>query len=60
VWNGPDRRPTRLVAAEPGTSENNRRARFYRLTAAGRQRFEAETERWESMALAIARVLRAT
>ena len=49
-----------LLAAEPGTSENNRRARFYRLTAAGRRQLETETERWESMALAIGRILQAT
>jgi PadR family transcriptional regulator, regulatory protein PadR len=49
-----------LLAAEPGMSENNRRARFYRLTAAGRRQLEAETGSWESMALAIGRVLRAT
>jgi len=49
-----------LLAAEPGTSENNRRARFYRLTAAGRRQLETETESWESMALAIGRILQAT
>lgn len=49
-----------LLAAELGTSENNRRARFYRLTAAGRRRLEAETESWESLSLAIGRILRAT
>ncbi len=49
-----------LLASEPGTSENNRRARFYRLTAAGRRRLEAETENWESVSLAIGRILRAT
>jgi transcriptional regulator len=49
-----------LLVAEPGTSENNRRARFYRLTAAGRRQLEAETANWESMALAIGRILRAT
>jgi len=48
----------RLIASEMGTSENNRRARFYRLTAAGRKRLAAESETWERMAAAIARVLR--
>jgi PadR family transcriptional regulator, regulatory protein PadR len=49
----------RLVASEMGTSENNRKARFYRLTAAGRRRLEAETESWERLSLAVARVLQA-
>jgi transcriptional regulator len=35
------------VASEWGTSENNRRARFYRLTATGRRRLRAETQEWE-------------
>ncbi len=35
------------VASEWGTSENNRRARFYRLTATGRRRLRAETQDWE-------------
>jgi len=34
------------VASEWGTSENNRRARFYRLTAAGRRRLRVETQAW--------------
>ncbi len=34
------------LAAEWGTSENNRRARYYRLTAAGRQRLRTESETW--------------
>jgi transcriptional regulator len=34
------------VASEWGTSDNNRRARFYRLTAAGRRRLRAETREW--------------
>lgn len=49
-----------LLSAEPGTSENNRRARFYRLTERGRGRLEAETERWNAMATAIGRVLAVT
>lgn len=40
-------------------SENNRRARVYTLTAAGRRRLAAETESWERFALSMRRVLRA-
>lgn len=36
-----------IIASEWGTSENNRRARFYRLTAAGRRRLRVETQEWE-------------
>ena len=46
------------ITFENGTSENNRRAKFYRLTAKGRKQLEIETSRWEMMARAIARVLR--
>ncbi len=49
----------RLIASEMGTSENNRKARFYRLTAAGRKRLAAETESWERLSLAVARILEA-
>lgn len=45
------------VAAEWGTSENNRRARYYRLTAAGRKQLVAETSKWERLTEAIARIL---
>jgi transcriptional regulator len=45
------------IAAEWGVSELGRRARFYRLTAAGRRQLERETRTWEQMAGAIARVL---
>jgi PadR family transcriptional regulator, regulatory protein PadR len=38
-------------------SENNRRAKFYRLTAAGRRRFESETREWQKISLAIASAL---
>ena len=41
-----------------GVSENNRRARFYRLTAAGRRRLRVEEKNWDRMAAVIARVLR--
>ena len=40
-----------------GTSENNRRARFYSLTAAGRKQFASETDRWNRLVESIARVL---
>jgi len=46
-----------LITAKWGTSENNRRARYYRLTAAGRKRLTAETSKWERMSDAIARIL---
>jgi transcriptional regulator len=48
-----------LLESEWGTSDNNRRAKFYRLTAAGRRRLKAETERWERLAVAMSRALRA-
>jgi transcriptional regulator len=38
-----------LLATEWGVSENNRRAKFYKLTAAGRKRLRAEKEDWERM-----------
>jgi PadR family transcriptional regulator PadR len=43
---------------EVGTSENNRRAKFYRLTAAGRRQLAVETSKWDQLAGAIARILR--
>src|SRR6184192_2386479 len=46
------------IAAEWGTSENNRKARYYRLTAAGRKQLVVETTRWERFAGAVSRVLR--
>ena len=45
------------VRAEWGASENNRRARFYTITAAGRKRLDAEQRAYERMSAAIARVL---
>jgi transcriptional regulator len=45
------------IEAEWGTSENNRKARFYRLTRSGRRRLEEETASWERLAAAVARVL---
>jgi PadR family transcriptional regulator, regulatory protein PadR len=49
----------RLVATEWGTSDNNRRAKYYRLTAAGRKRLREETEWWERLVAAIGTALRA-
>jgi PadR family transcriptional regulator, regulatory protein PadR len=46
-----------LITAEDGPSENNRKARFYRLTAKGRRQLYAETTKWEKLSRAIARVL---
>jgi len=46
------------ISVEDGTSENNRRAKFYRLTAKGRKRLEVETNKWNKLAGAIARILR--
>jgi transcriptional regulator len=46
------------IAAEWGASENNRRARFYRLTKAGRRRLEQEVAGWERLSGAIRTVLR--
>jgi PadR family transcriptional regulator PadR len=43
-----------------GDSENNRRAKFYRLTAAGRRQLQTETREWESIALAMANALQAS
>jgi PadR family transcriptional regulator PadR len=45
------------IASFWGTSENNRRARYYRLTTQGRRQLAAETSRWEHLARAVARVL---
>ncbi|HEU0175711.1 MAG TPA: PadR family transcriptional regulator [Blastocatellia bacterium] len=46
-----------LITARWGTSENNRRARYYRLTAAGRKELTSETSKWERLSDAIARIL---
>lgn len=45
------------VSAYWGTSENNRKAKYYKLTAAGRRQLVAQTSRWEQMVCAIARIL---
>ena len=47
----------RWIVAEWGTSKNNRKARFYKLTAAGRRQLARRTTRWRRMAAAIGRVL---
>jgi PadR family transcriptional regulator, regulatory protein PadR len=46
-----------LIVAEEGTSENNRKARFYRLTSKGRKQLFAETSKWQRFAHAIGRIL---
>jgi PadR family transcriptional regulator PadR len=46
------------ISAEEGTSENNRRAKFYRLTAKGRRQLVLETSKWDKLTGAIARILR--
>ena len=48
------------IEAEWGSSENNRRARFYTLTRAGRRQLAEETESWQRFAAAVGRVLAAT
>ena len=47
-----------LISAEWGVSENNRQAKFYKLTAAGRRRLDAEREAWERFAGAVEAILR--
>lgn len=49
-----------LLRAEWGTSENNRRAKFYQLTAEGKKRLHAESQRWEKLSAAIAFVMQRT
>ena len=45
------------IVAEDGISENNRRAKFYRLTPKGRKQLTVETSKWDRLAGAIARIL---
>ena len=45
------------IAAEWGASENNRKAKYYRLTKRGQRQLEAETENWKRLAGAVARIL---
>ena len=46
------------IAAEWGDSENNRRAKFYKITRAGRRQLEVEETNWERLAVAIGQVLK--
>jgi PadR family transcriptional regulator, regulatory protein PadR len=46
------------ISVEEGTSENNRRAKFYKLTAKGRRQLTLETSKWDKLAAAIAKILR--
>jgi PadR family transcriptional regulator PadR len=46
------------ISFEEGTSENNRRAKFYRLTAKGKRQLAVETSKWNRLAGAIAQILR--
>ena len=45
------------IAAEWGASENNRKAKYYRLTRAGQRQLEMETENWRRLAAAVGRIL---
>jgi transcriptional regulator len=49
-----------LIASDWGTTDNNRRARYYRLTAAGRRALGEELERWRRFAAGLEAVLRTT
>jgi transcriptional regulator len=49
-----------LVVAEWGVSENNRRAKYYRLTRAGRTQLEAATDNWTKLAVAVSKVMQTT
>ena len=46
------------ITFDEGTSENNRRAKFYRLTAKGRKQLAIETSKWDTLATAVGRILR--
>ncbi len=46
------------ITWEDGTSENNRKAKYYRLTEKGRRQLRIETNRWDKLAAAISRILR--
>ena len=48
------------IASEWGASENNRRAKYYRLTKAGRKQLELETSDWERLSAAVAQILQTT
>lgn len=49
-----------LVVAEWGVSENNRRAKYYRLTRAGRKELETATDNWTKLAAAVSKVMQTT
>ena len=46
------------ITFDHGTSENNRRAKYYQLTPKGRKQLDVETSKWETLSRAIARILR--
>ncbi|MGA3044722.1 MAG: PadR family transcriptional regulator [Bryobacteraceae bacterium] len=46
------------ISADEGISENNRRAKYYRLTTRGRKQLQVETTKWEKLSRAIARILK--
>lgn len=48
----------KLIDSEWGTSDNNRRARFYKLTRTGRARLAAETSKWQKMVQAVGQILK--
>src|SRR5712671_6836507 len=48
----------RWISVQEGVSENNRRAKFYRLTVKGRRQLAVETSKWDKLAGAIGRILR--
>jgi len=51
---------SRWITYEKGISENNRRAKFYRLTAKGKRQLRVETSKWDKLARAIAQIFKAT
>ena len=48
------------IAAEWGSSENNRQAKYYRLTRAGQKQLAEETENWERLSAAVTQILQTT
>lgn len=48
------------ISSNWGASENNRRAKYYELTRAGRKQLEVETSNWERLAMAVAQILETT
>jgi PadR family transcriptional regulator, regulatory protein PadR len=48
------------INSDWGTSENNRRARFYKLTRSGRKQLVTEESHWDHLSVAVAKILRAT